>query len=120
MSMRAKSSQLIKFCGTLTDPATKTSQEGCGPTHLYLACLPAGRFFARHPDYFIMTHNSHPSPGPGTVKTIYLDPKLIVHLPGLPDARSARSGQVQKTRYPDTLRCRSGQAHANSIKLPGR
>ena len=40
-------------------------------------------FFARHLDYFIMTRNSHPSPGLGTVKTIYRDPKLIVHLPGL-------------------------------------
>jgi hypothetical protein len=34
-------------------------------------------FFARHLDYFIVTQNSHPSPGLGTVTTIYRDPKLI-------------------------------------------
>jgi hypothetical protein len=27
-------------------------------------------FFARHLDYFIVTQNSHPSPGLGTVKTV--------------------------------------------------
>jgi hypothetical protein len=30
-------------------------------------------FFARHLDYFIVTQNSHPSPGLGTVKTNYRD-----------------------------------------------
>ena len=64
-------------------------------------------FFARHLDYFIVTQNFQPLPGLGTVKTIYHDPKLIVHLSGLPDARSARSGQVQKTRHRD--------ADANSL-----
>jgi len=34
-------------------------------------------FFARRLDYFIVTQNSQPSPGLGTVKTIYSDPKLI-------------------------------------------
>jgi hypothetical protein len=33
-------------------------------------------FFARHLDYFIVTQNSQPSPGLGTVKTIYRDPEL--------------------------------------------
>jgi hypothetical protein len=40
-------------------------------------------FFARHLDYFIVTQSSQSLPGLGTVKTIYRDPKLIVHLPGL-------------------------------------
>jgi len=65
------------------------------------ACRSGALFFARHLDYFIVTQNSHPSPGLGTVKTNYHDPKLIVHLPGL-----------AKTRHPDT--------DANSIKPPGR
>ena len=30
-----------------------------------------------------MTQNLHPLPGLGTVKTVYRDSKLIVHLPGL-------------------------------------
>ena len=47
-------------------------------------------FFARHLDYFIVTQNSHPSPGLGTVKTIYHDPILIVHLPGLAKNTSPR------------------------------
>ena len=40
-------------------------------------------FFARHLDYFILTQNSHPSPGLGTVKTIYRDQTTPIHLPGL-------------------------------------
>jgi len=40
-------------------------------------------FFARRLDYFIMTKNSQSLPGLGAVKTVYHDPKLIVHLPGL-------------------------------------
>jgi len=40
-------------------------------------------FFARHLDSFIVTQNSQPSPGLGTVKTIYRDSKLFSHLPGL-------------------------------------
>jgi hypothetical protein len=50
-------------------------------------------FFARHLDYFIVTQNSHPSPGLGTVKTIYRDPKLIVHLPGLAKNEAPRRGR---------------------------
>jgi hypothetical protein len=40
-------------------------------------------FFDRHLDHFIVTRNSHPSPGLGTIKTNYRDPKLSTHLPGL-------------------------------------
>jgi hypothetical protein len=47
-------------------------------------------FFARHLDYFIVTQNSHPSPGLGTVKTIYRDPNLI-----------ATYRDWQKTRHRD-------------------
>jgi hypothetical protein len=92
--MREIFNPLIKSCGTRTVPAAETKSIGLpadAPPAGGLACLPAGRFFARHPDYFIMTQNSHPSPVPiaigiGTVKTISRDPKLIVLLPGLPDA----------------------------------
>ena len=48
-------------------------------------------FFARHLDYFIVTQNSHPLPGLGTVKTIYRDPRLIVHLPGPDSYREAKN-----------------------------
>ena len=50
-------------------------------------------FFARHLDYFIVTQNSHPSPGLGTVKTNYHDPKHIVHLPGLAKNAAPRHGR---------------------------
>jgi hypothetical protein len=48
-------------------------------------------FFARYLDYFIVTQNSHPSPGLGTIKTIYRDKKL-----------SSVNRDWQKTRHPDT------------------
>ena len=48
-------------------------------------------FFARRLDNFIMTQNSHPSPGLGTIKTIYRDPKL-----------SSIYRDWQKTRHLDT------------------
>jgi hypothetical protein len=55
--------------------------------------MAAGRrsslFFARHLDCFIVTQNFHSSPGLGTVKTMYHDPKFIIHLPGL--AKNAAS-----------------------------
>jgi len=70
-------SQLIKSCGTWTDPAAETESIG-QPADAQLAA-----FFARHLDYFILTQNSQLSPGLGTVKTIYRDPKFILHLPGL-------------------------------------
>ena len=71
MSMRVNSFQLIKFCCTQTDPATETESIG-------LQADPAfgeGRrsvalFFARHLDCFIVTQNSHPSPGLSAVKSI--------------------------------------------------
>ena len=50
-------------------------------------------FFARHLDNFIVTQSSQPSPGLGTVKTIYRDPKLIVHLPGLAKNAAPRHGR---------------------------
>jgi len=50
-------------------------------------------FFARHLDYFIVTHNSHPSPGLGTVKTDYRDPRLFVYLPGLAKNAAPRHGR---------------------------
>jgi hypothetical protein len=46
-----------------------------------------------HLDNFIMTQNSQPSPGLVIVKTIYRDPKLIVHLPGLAKNAAPRRGR---------------------------
>jgi hypothetical protein len=40
-------------------------------------------FFAHRLDYFIMTQNSQPSPGLGTVKTVLSCPITYRHLPGL-------------------------------------
>jgi len=40
-------------------------------------------FFARHLDCFIVTRNSQPLPGLGTIKTTYRDQTTPVHLPGL-------------------------------------
>ena len=99
-SMRVNSFQLIKFCDTRTDPAAETKSIGL-PADLpagrqarwCFACLPAGRFFARHLDYFIMTQNSQSLPGLGTVKTNYRDPRLIVHLPGLAKNAAPRRGR---------------------------
>ena len=47
-------------------------------------------FFARHLDYFIVTQSLQPSPGLGTVKTIYRDKKY-----------SAIYLDWQKTRHRD-------------------
>jgi hypothetical protein len=70
----------LVFC-TMTNPATETKST-------WAAGRRAGAlFFAHHLDYFIVTQNSHPSPGLGTVKTNYRDKKLIVHLPGLAKKR---------------------------------
>jgi hypothetical protein len=55
-------------------------------------------FFARHLDYFIVTRNSHPLPGLGTVNTNYLDPKLIVHLPGPDSYREAKNKAPRRGR----------------------
>jgi len=47
-------------------------------------------FFASHLDYFIVTQRLYPSPGLGTVKTNYLDKKLV-----------ATYRDWQKTRHRD-------------------
>jgi hypothetical protein len=90
--MREKSSQLIKSCGTRTDPAAETKSIGLPADPAFGEGRRSGAlFFARHLDYFILTQNSHSSPGLGTVKTIYRDLKLI-----------ATCRDWQKTRHPDT------------------
>jgi hypothetical protein len=61
--MRENSSQLIKICATLKNPATETKSVGLPADALPL-------FFARRLDYFIMTKNSQSLPGLGTVKTV--------------------------------------------------
>jgi hypothetical protein len=40
--------------------------------------------FASHLGCLTVTQNSHPLPGLGAVKTIHLDPRLNIHLSGLP------------------------------------
>jgi hypothetical protein len=94
--MVLNASQLIKTFGTETNPAAETESIGLS------ADAQLAAFFAHHLDYFILTQNSHPSPGLGTVKTIYRDPKLFVHLPGLAKNSPTRA------------------AVGNSIKPPGR
>jgi hypothetical protein len=59
--MREEFDQLIKSFATRTVPAAKTKSIGLQANDL-VPC-----FFARHLDYFIVTQNSHPSPGLGTV-----------------------------------------------------
>jgi hypothetical protein len=55
-------------------------------------------FFARRLDYFIVTQSSQPSPGLGTAKTNYRDPKLIVHLPGPDSYREAKNAAPRRRR----------------------
>jgi len=82
--MRANSFQLIKFCCTRTDPATETKSIGLQADPVFGEGRRTGAlFFVRHLDCFILTQNSHPSPGLGTVKTIYRDQWVLVRLPGL-------------------------------------
>ena len=50
-------------------------------------------FFARHLDYFIVTQNSQPSPGLGTVKTNYRDQTTPDRLPGLAKNAAPRHGR---------------------------
>jgi hypothetical protein len=69
--------QLIRYCVTRTVPAAETESIGL-PAYAQLAA-----FFAHHLDYFILTQNSHPLPGLGTVNTIYRDPKLIATFTGI-------------------------------------
>jgi len=66
-------------------------------------------FFARHLDCFIMTPNSHPSPGLGTVKTTYRDQTTPVHLPGL-----------AKNAAPRPFATALGRLRRHLIKPPGR
>jgi hypothetical protein len=90
-SMRANSFQLIKFCGTRTVPVAKTKSIGLPADPAFGEGRRAGAlFFARHLDYFIVNQNSHPSPGLGTVKTIYHDKTVPVHLPGLAKKEAPR------------------------------
>jgi hypothetical protein len=101
--MRVDSFQLIKFCCTLTDPAAETKSIGLQADPAFGEGRRAGAlFFARHLDYSIVTHNSHPSPGLGTVKTV--SSRLETHrLPTGPDSYR----DWQKTRHHD--------ADANSL-----
>ena len=95
---------LIKSCGTRTDPAAETKSIGLPADPAFGEGRRSGAlFFARHLDYFIVTQNSHPSPGLGTIKTNYRDTKL-----------SSTYRHLAKTHVnPDTPRCRSRQAHDN-------
>jgi hypothetical protein len=85
--MRVNINPLIKSCATRTVPATETRSIGLQAD----ALVPC--FFARHLDYYIVTRNSHPSPGLGTVKTTYRDQTIPVHLPGLAKNAAPRHGR---------------------------
>jgi hypothetical protein len=92
--MRVNFQQLIKSCGTWTDPATETKSIGLSADPAFDEGRRAGAlFFARHLDCFIVTQNSHPSPGLGTVKTTYRDQTTLVHLPGLAKNAALRHGR---------------------------
>ena len=68
--MRVNINSLIKTCGTRTDPAAETKSIGLQADPAFGEGRRVGvLFFARYLDYFIVTQNSHPSPGLGTVKT---------------------------------------------------
>jgi hypothetical protein len=65
--MRVKLSQLIKYCGTRTNPAAETKSMGLSADPAFGEGRRAGAlFFARHLDYFIVTQNSQSLPGLGT------------------------------------------------------
>jgi hypothetical protein len=82
--MREKFSLLIKICVTRTDPAAETKSMGLSADPAFGEGRRSGAlFFAHHLDYFIVTQSSQPSPGLGTIKTIYRDKTTLVHLPGL-------------------------------------
>jgi len=85
----------------------------CRPTLWCLACLPAGRFFALHRDYFIMTRN---------FTAIYVDllpsHSFTVTRNSLPSTGpdSYRDGKKRGTA---TLRYRSGQAPTATNQTAG-
>jgi len=74
--MRADSFQLIKFCGTRTDPAAETKSMGlqANARVVMVFASPSGQFYCnmtnpahlpgpRHLDNFILTRNLHPFTG---------------------------------------------------------
>ena len=76
--MREKFKPFIKFCATRTVPSTGTKSTGLrADTHGVMVFAIRSRKL--HRDQTAIVHLS----GLGTVKTIYHDPKFIVHLPGL-------------------------------------
>ena len=88
-STRLNLNPLIQTCGTLTVSSPGTKSIGLPAD----SAADGAFFFARHLDCIIVTQNSHPSPGLGTVKTIYHDPKLFSHLPGLAKNSAPRHGR---------------------------
>jgi hypothetical protein len=96
--MRVTSLPFIKYCGTRTVCLPGQHLWVGGPTRFLVFCS--------HRDYFIVTQNSHPSPGLGSVKTIYRDQTTPVHLPGLAKkcGTSTRTPTNQTAR-PLGLRC---------------
>ena len=114
MSMQVNSFQLIKFSCTRTDSAAETKSIGLqADARVVMVFAMPPRLFYRdteilptyqgpgHLDCFIVTLNSQPLPGLGTVKTNYRDPRLTTIY-----------RDWQKTRHLDT--------DGNSIKPPGR
>jgi hypothetical protein len=84
--MPLNSVPFIKFCvtGQFRLP---------GQHHRAVGRRAGALFFARHLDYFIVTQNSQPSPGLGTIKTNYRDKTTLCHLPGLAKNAAPRHGR---------------------------
>ena len=107
--MRPNSFQLIKFGCTRTNPAAETKSIGLQADPAFGEGRRSGAlFFAHHLDCFIVTRNSQPLPGLGTVKTNYRDPKLLSPLPGL-----------AKNAVPRPFANALGRLRRHLIKLPG-
>ena len=76
-SMRANSFQLIKSCGTRTDPAAGTESIGL-PADAQLSW-----FLQSHLESFTVTRDSQPSTGIQPSRQFCLDTETFSHLPGL-------------------------------------
>jgi hypothetical protein len=110
MSTRVKSSQPIKFCGTRTDPATKTKSIGLW------AKAQVSWFLQGHQDSFIVTRQLSSIyrdllPSRQITVTRYLSPPTGT----LPAFVKTSAFKAKTYANPDTLRYRSGQTHGNSL-----
>jgi hypothetical protein len=103
-SMRVKSSQLIKSCGTRTDLAAETRSIGL-PVDAQLSW-----FLQRHLDSFIVT---------GQLRTIYRD-SAVKTVPARRENPRPSTGTLQKLMPALTLRCAQGRLRRQLPIPPGR